>query len=368
MNSRQRILGAIYQQPVDRVPVSTLDMVPWKPDIFQAKDPSYQRMMEYFRNNTDCVYYTHADYIPSVPGTFEFREWREGNQAFMENIIHAPGKDLVCRKKKIDGIETWWTLEHYCRDLSDMEKYLSILDHKAGVADIGKVHQIQKDLADRGVICVSLADPIGEAAWILEMGSFLVYAITETDRILGFLDALFEVQMHHLRQILKQDVRDILFRICGPEYATIPYLSPDLFRSFVTRYLLIMCKEIRDAGGIPWIHCHGKIRRALPEFLETDMMILEPIEPPPDGDIALWEVKKICGDRVCLMGNIELKELEHASPSRIRELVKQAMEEAKGKTGFVLTTTACPIHTPLSPQTEENYICMVETALEFGRY
>lgn len=42
-----------------------------------------------------------------------------------------------------------------------------------------------------------------------------------------------------------------------------PYLSPEYFNQFVTCYLIRICKAIKEAGGIPRIHSHGKIRKVL---------------------------------------------------------------------------------------------------------
>ena len=57
---------------------------------------------------------------------------------------------------------------------------------------------------------------------LFEMSTFLMYAITEPEKIKYFLDALHERQMFNLKRILKNDVKDVIFRICGPEYATPP--------------------------------------------------------------------------------------------------------------------------------------------------
>ena len=183
-----------------------------------------------------------------------------------------------------------------------------------------------------------------------------------------FLDAIFEVQMYHMRQILKSDVTDIMFRICGPEYATPPYLSPKMYYDIVTKYLIVMCKEIKDAGGIPRIHSHGKIKEVLDDFLMTDAMALDPCEPPPDGDCDLAYLKKKCGDRFCLLGGMELHELENSSPERVRAIVKSSIEAAKGTTGYMVMSTAAPINTPLSKKTLQNYVAMIDATLEFGKY
>jgi hypothetical protein len=100
----------------------------------------------------------------------------------------------------------------------------------------------------------------------------------------------------------------------------------------------------------------------------TDAECLDPIEPPPDGDMELAEIKKLYGKKFCLFGNIELKELECSDKGRIDFLVKKAILDAKKDSGFVLMPTAAPINVPLSKKKEENYLQLFESALEYGIY
>jgi uroporphyrinogen-III decarboxylase len=226
----------------------------------------------------------------------------------------------------------------------------------------------QEKLGEKGLMMISLSDPICVAAELFEMGNFLIYALTEPEKIKYLLDAINERQMVELDMILKHNVKDVIFRICGPEYATPPYLSPEYFHNYVNCYLIEICRKIKDAGGIPRIHCHGKIRKVIDQFALTEAMALDPIEPPPDGDIDLSELKRLYGKRFCFFGNIELKELETSDVHRIDYLVKKAMEDAKEGSGFVLMPTAAPINVPLSNKTKENYIQYIGSALQYGKY
>jgi hypothetical protein len=102
--------------------------------------------------------------------------------------------------------------------------------------------------------------------------------------------------------------------------------------------------------------------------MKTEPDALDPIEPPPDGDIKLAEVKKQIGDRVCLFGNIELKLLEHGKPEQVRDFIIDSMTAAKGGGGYVCMPSAAPINDPLSDKTFENYKVFIETALKYGEY
>ena len=152
------------------------------------------------------------------------------------------------------------------------------------------------------------------------------------------------------------------------EYAAPPYLPPSYFEAVEGRFLRPALEMIHAAGAVSRVHAHGKVGAILPQIAACGAMIAEPVEPPPDGDLPLCEAKRLYGDRLTIMGNIELKELEYASAERVRELVRETMRAGKPGGGFIFMPTATPINTPLAKRTEENLITMIEAALEYGAY
>lgn len=367
LSSRERILRCIRREAIDRVPISTYELSGWNMDAWENKEPSYANLMAAIREYADCICMCDP-YIDEGPDPdCRIETWTEGESAFTRKTYHVKGRDLTALYRVDRNIRTTWTIKHLLEDIDDIDAYLSLPDRTPRF-DMAKFSRCRDRLADKGVMMISLGDPICLAADLFEMGTFLVHAITHPKKIKYFLDALHERQMIQLGDILKHDVKDVIFRICGPEYATPPYLPPACFHELVTVYLMRICDAVKEAGGIPRIHCHGKIGKVLDEFLLTSADGLDPIEPPPDGDVSLAEVKKRCGGRFCLFGNIELRELETSDEDRIDELVRKAMDEAKEGGGFVLMPTSAPINIPLSARTERNYLRMFESALAYGKY
>lgn len=369
MTSRERLLKCIRHQPIDRVPISTYELVGWNPEAWENQEPSYRNLMDAIREYTDCIYMLNPGFrqIPHTPHHIE--QWQEGHSHFERKVFRTKsGRGLGTLSRTDENVHTVWTLEHLLEDLSDIDAYLS-LPYEPAEFDLAGFNRHREALGDKGLMMISVDDPICLGAELFEMSMFLVYARTEPRRIKYFLDAIHERQMLDLKRLLGSgDFRDVIFRVCGPEYATPPYLPPECYYDYVTCYLIEICREIRQAGAIPRIHCHGKIGRVLDQFALTEAEAIDPVEPPPDGDIELGEVKKRVGDRFCLFGNLELKELETSDRSRIDLLVRKAMEEAKEGSGFVFMPTAAPINVPLSPRTEENYLQMMMSALKYGRY
>ena len=220
----------------------------------------------------------------------------------------------------------------------------------------------------RGLPMISIGDPLCELAEAFEFGNFLVHAITETPAIVAALDCLHERCLHTLGRVLAGPVRGVVFRVCGPEYATPPYLPPELFRLFVTRYDAQYVRMIQQAGAFARLHCHGRIGRVIDQVAEMAPDALDPLEPPPDGDIDLAGAKQVLGRRVCLMGGLELKLLECADGASVVDAVRRALAAGKPGGRFVIMPSSAPISIPLSPKTEANYLRFIEVAQAEGRY
>jgi uroporphyrinogen-III decarboxylase len=370
MTSKERLLAAMRGQVPDRVPVSTYELVGWNPDAWENREPSYARLMDLIRRETDCMYMTdvHVPNARSAEIRTSTEKWDEGDQHYTRTVTRARGRDLTTVHSFSDDIKTVWNREHLCKNLDDLRAFVE-LPWEVGEPDFAHLEKAWKDLeGGRGLPLVSMGDPLCDTSELFDLETFLVLAMTETAAIEAAMDRFQERYVERLRRVLKGPVKDVVFRICGPEYATPPYLPPELFRRFVTRHDSVLIDMIRQAGGIPRIHCHGRTGRVVDQMAELAPDALDPIEPPPDGDITMADMKKALGGRVCLTGGIELKYLEAASGEYVEQLVRDTMAEGKPGGRFILMPTAAPINVPLSPKTEANYFRYIETAREAGGY
>lgn len=370
MTSKERILNTVYRKKTDRVPVSLYELSPFSGSAYASfanEEPSYQRLLKIMRDKTDTLMMSDPVIsYPEIEAVTEIRTWREGEHLFEEKTIHTPKGDLTSKTRRDDNIFTVWVLEHLLKEPDDIEKYRSL--NFSSRVDTSRMMADKERIGDAGILLPSFADPICHGAELFSMEDFLVFAIRETERAEEFLDWIWEMVESNLARILKADVRDVMVRIVGPEYATPPYLGNSYYDRFVTKYVSRMAAMIKAAGAIPRVHSHGRVRYALSRLAETEVMCVDPVEPLPDGDISLREVKTLYGDKFTILGNIELKMLETASPRQVEEAVRSVMEDAKEGGGLILMPTATPINLPLSPKTEENLIAMIEAGLTYGRY
>lgn len=88
---------------------------------------------------------------------------------------------------------------------------------------------------------------------------------------------------------------------------------------------------------------------------------LDPIEPPPQGDMTLVELRRAVGRDIVLFGNIEAAEIEQMAPAAFEQRVRQAIRDgtAGDGRGFVLMPSSCPYGRQIPAQVLTNYETMV---------
>ena len=77
------------------------------------------------------------------------------------------------------------------------------------------------------------------------------------------------------------------------------------------------------------------------------------------------EVKDYCGDRLCLLGNIDCQELlPNGTPAQVRQAVRTAIDDAAEGGGLIICSSNT-LHPGVNP---ENCIAMFKATHMYGRY
>ena len=105
-----------------------------------------------------------------------------------------------------------------------------------------------------------------------------------------------------------------------------------------------MIRAIHAHGGYARIHCHGRMKNILDMIAGMGADGLDPIEPPPQGDMEFRDVRQRHGRQLVLFGNLEIADIETLPTPRFAEKVKRALDEgtAGAGRGFVLMPSAAP--------------------------
>ncbi len=374
MTSRERLLAALRGQLPDRVPVCCSELQAYNPYSWENQEPSFAPLMAFIKQHCDAVLTLGCPWYSLGEGQVEQTTWEEGDWHHARLVYHSPLGDLTQQQLWKPSQKTIWTTEHMLKTPDDIAKYLA-LDFHLNEPDLSVHLELREALGEAGLLMLGLPDPVCLAAEAFDMCDFLQYYLTDQAEVLRLMDALGERVLEQVKLVCKagraalgEAWGEVLLGIYGPEYVTPPYMAPAHFSRLVTCYIKALGEVIHASGAMLRVHSHGKVAQVLDDLVHTGMDALDPIEPPPDGDIELATAKRLIGGQVCLFGNLQVRLMDHGTQDEVRQAVTACMRDAKAGGRYVIMPTAAPIDVPLSPQTEANYYAFIETALELGVY
>jgi uroporphyrinogen-III decarboxylase len=153
----------------------------------------------------------------------------------------------------------------------------------------------------------------------------------------------------------------------GVERAAPPMMGPRQWDQWVVPYDGEIMRRIKaaDPRARIHIHCHGKVRTLLDSFVEMGVDSTDPVEPLPQGDADMAQVKEAYDGKLVFLGNIEFLYMETKQPDDIEALVRSAIEKG-GKKNVMLMPSSTPHRRPsdLFLANAERYI---EAGLKYGK-
>jgi len=380
-------MATLRGEPVDRPPVNFyeiggLKMDPHDPDPYNIyTDASWQPLLQLAEEHTDLIrmrspvrqqsheaWDTASGREKSIRDEFFTSEQYEENNCRMTcTTVNVAGRTMTSLTRRERDVDTLWTVEHLLKSEDDLKAFLQLPDEVfTEKIDINSLIAEEEKLGDKGILMVDTEDPICAAATLFSMETFTVIALTEQKLFHKLLEKCAGYIFSRTKKVA-QKFPGRLWRIYGPEYASEPYLPPRLFDEYVVRYTGPMVKMIQERGGYARIHCHGRIKNILDYVMKMGADAIDPIEPPPNGDVDLDSVRKEYGNDLVLFGNIEISDVENIEPEKFELIIQKSLEDGTsgpGK-GFVLMPSACPYGRKISERTLRNYEIMVELVHEF---
>ena len=378
MTRRERLMATLRGEPVDRPAVNFyevggFDVDPSDPDEFNVyNDPSWRPLLDLAEGQTDLIRMrstvrkrSHDVDAGSLRGEFfTTEEYVEGGCRCRRLTLTIGGRTMTSLTRRRPDADTVWTIEHLLKSVDDLKAYLELPD-EVFAEDVDVTGLIEEDLklVDRGIVMVDTEDPLCAAASLFDMGDYTIIALTEQELFHRLLEKLSR-QIYARTEATAKAFGGHLWRIYGPEYASEPYLPPHLFAEYVVRYTGPMVEMIQKHEGFARVHCHGRIRAVLDYIVEMGAAAIDPIEPPPQGDVELEQVCREYGDKLVLFGNIEFADIENTEPTIFEKIVEKSLNDGTQGSGrgFVLMPSAAPIGRKVTHQVLANYETMVRIA------
>lgn len=322
MTGKQRVLMALNLEQPDRVPFMDMVVPRMQKAIMGTDDFDLVELAH--KLNMDAIWY---DFFPPV---FARKQMQDGMEIVLDGLIKSR-KDL-----SLIQLPDPHDPAFYDGAKKFIEKY--------GNSDLALCGRIR----------------LGVSSSLLSMGmEGFSYALADDP---GFVEEVLHIYaewcgvvIEHLNGI----GFDYYWSCDDIAYKAGPMMSPTTFRELFLPKMRKASQQIK----LPWIyHSDGNITPVLDDLLTLGMNAIHPLEP---GAMDITEIKAKYGQRVCLVGNIDLHyTLTQGTAEEVEAEVKQRIRDIAPGGGYILSSANSIPHY-VKP---ENLIAMADAVVKYGKY
>lgn len=118
-----------------------------------------------------------------------------------------------------------------------------------------------------------------------------------------------------------------------------PFLRPSQFSEFITPYLAKLTAGYRDMGFYVIKHTDGNIMPIVEDLIQTNPHALHSLDP--QGGVDMAEMKRLYGDKVCLIGNVNCAALDTGTDEEVVASAEYALKNGMPGYGYIFSTSNC---------------------------
>jgi hypothetical protein len=362
MTPRDLRLKTIRGETVDRVPLELAGFeYPSLEAVAKIEDPLRREIAERVFEQS-VVRLTHPSHTnrylmtPSHRIRYE-REALPDGEVRITEYLDTPKGTLVGIRQTHREAQTAWQVKYPVETREDTEAIASVpWEQPPGLRppDLG---ELPADFHDRYVLSSGISSPFVCVAGMMDYGWFLELCATELAWVKELTEICRQRTLSCLEVLLSEPGIEYVW-LGGSEWVTPPMASPRIYDELVQEQERSLIEYIKlHSEAVVHIHCHGHVRHSVSRVIERGGDYLEPVEPPPDGDLTMAEAKALAAGRLTLGGNVECRVLCNGTPAEVETATRAAFDG--GKERFILRPTEGP-SPRMSEREHANYRRMID--------
>ncbi len=314
---------------------------------WQIKEEFLGRPIKGIQDDIDFWYQAGYDYI-YLRANYEFKMVGDGN-AEDDHIYAGDMQVTKWVEDETSLINSWEEFEKYPWPDPKTLDYSNLIACGKGLYP--------------GMKIISGVGGIFTRVWrIMGFDSFSYALIDQPDLMEAMFRKVGDIQIEVFKNIVEMDSIGAMWYGDDLAYKTGTMVHPKHLRKYLFPYIKQMgdiCKE----KDLPFVmHSDGNLFSVLPDLLDAGLNALHPIEPLAMDSI---ELQKEYGDRLCLLGNIEIGEtLTLGTPEMVEAEVKDRIAALAKHGGYAVGSSNTVAHYVKL----DNFKAMIKATRKYGKY
>lgn len=352
MTTRERLLGAIRGQEVDRIPWSPFLAYWWEHQSpkFQEQgqfrflqkigaDPLLRGFATPFRNSDllGLQYYDSFDTIPNC----EIRRQTQGDITCIQHI--TPVGTLTTKTRYSPEGDTHFVIDHPVKCREDYKILSYLVEHMLIQPQYAVIQQAIDEVGEDGLypplISPFLKTPFQALVEHFVGTQQLVYDLMDYPED---VEALLAVMSERAMEAVQMAVESPAEAFITWEDSSTTNVSPKLFARYIAPELTRWGQVVHAAGKLLIHHACGHVRKLLPIMAEEEIDVVESLSPPPTGNIEVWEAQEILGPDVGIIGGIEPTHFLQLDMKGLRNYVETLLDRVNSSHYVLANSDSCP--------------------------
>ena len=338
MNSKERIIGALKREQIDRIPCFE-----WLID---------QKVIDAL--------------IPGGIGYAEFSDRMDLDAIFIDINYRKEDAPNGCTKNewgiitKNTGEAHTFPVDGPIHNLEEFKAYTP--PNPKDPYRFITIEKMLEQYGDSRAVVLHLNDVWSIPSRLMPFDDFIMMIIDEPQLVRDIVNMTVDVNIELARQAVKRGVQIVS---TGDDYAynSGPMVSPAMFEDIFGDPLNRVMGAYKEMGLYIIKHTDGNIMPIIDLIVDSGIDCLDPIDPV--AGMSLAHIKKEYGDRICIKGNVD------CANTLTLHSVEDTIEETKnciqigGPGGGYILSSSNSIHASVKP---ENYSAMLDTWRRYRDY
>ncbi len=342
MNSAERVFAALERRVPDRVPIVEVLIDPTI--VKKLGFSSYAEMYEEL--DLDAIFlnslldYPEGTTLEIPAGKIVKNAWGTTLQ-YTNEVVAIP-------------------IDHPIKDPEDWLNYRPP-DPTIPESELRRIREVVRRYKGKRAIVAHSREVFADSWYLRGMEAYMMDLILRPALAHQIANTVVAYNKERARQLIQAGA-EIIF--LGDDYAhkTGPLMSPRHFRQFHLPGITEIVQYIKRLGAYCIKHTDGNIWPIIEPIIGTGIDCLGPLEPGADMD--LLKVKQQFGDRICVLGNVDVDLLSRGAPDEVRAETARLIARCAPGGGYILSS-GNSISSSVQP---ENFLAMIETGRMLGRY
>jgi uroporphyrinogen decarboxylase len=222
-------------------------------------------------------------------------------------------------------------------------------------ADTRDLDWLQENLPDDMCIVGDLGSHFAEYLnWLMGYET-LCYALHDDRKLVAAIrDKIAEANRGMSTLLLQFDRVETVWGSDDMGFRSGTLIGPDDMREFVLPGHREAAKRVHEAGKLYHLHSCGKLDAIMPDLIED--VKIDAKHSFEDAICSVVEHKRLYGDRIALIGGVDMDLLARSSPERVRHRTREILDACMPGGGYFLGTgNSVANYIPL-----DNYLAMLD--------